>query len=73
MASAAEHAIIASQLLDQIAQVDDQVRGMTDDQRLQAIATGDAQRINEAVNHSLKLAAVNALTALALTAAPVPD
>lgn len=66
MSTAREHAVMASQLLDNLAAADERLRSLTPDEFLQAQVTGGVARANRNMDYTTRLAGVHALTALAL-------
>lgn len=68
MTEAREHAIVASQLLDNIVEAQEQMRQLLDDpmHNVEAVVAGTIKRHNETVDFTLRVATAHALAALAL-------
>lgn len=62
------HAVTASELLDSVDRVADRVAKLSDEERLQAAASGAIAQTNRNIEHTIELATAHALTALALAA-----
>ena len=66
MSTAREHAIIASELLDGERALEARLDNVTEEERLQMIATGQVGRINADRKFAVDVALAHALTALAM-------
>jgi conjugal transfer/entry exclusion protein len=66
--TAREHAIFASQLLDNLQDWQDQLQNLTPDQRLQMSVTGGVKQVNAAMEFTLASAQAHGLAALAMQA-----
>jgi hypothetical protein len=76
VSAAREHAVTASELLDSIDRTQERLDALTDDQRLQMVATQGFTRVNRDLQWTIELATAHALAALALQAtddAPVGE
>jgi transposase len=76
MSTSAEHAVIASELLDSLDRWRERVRNMTDHERLEMMAPGFVPVVNATMDFTVALAQAHAAASLALapheSAEPLP-
>jgi hypothetical protein len=66
VSTARDHAVTASELLDQISRVDEQLDQLDEMQRLERGVTGATRHYNEQVRFLVELASAHACAAIAL-------